>query len=89
MDIEVLFFGQLRDLTSVHGATVVLKGGARLAELMDRLGEEYGIAFRDKVSNVKGLRILINGREHTLLGGMEAPLADGDTLVLLPPIFGG
>jgi molybdopterin converting factor small subunit len=53
------------------------------------LGEEYGIAFRHEVNNIRRLQIMINGRQHTLLGGMEAPLKDGDTVVLLPPIAGG
>jgi molybdopterin converting factor small subunit len=57
--------------------------------LIDHLGEEYGIAFRQKMDSVRGLRILINGREYKLLGGMDAPLQDGNTVVFLPPIFGG
>jgi len=38
---------------------------------------------------IKGLRILIDGRDHTLLGGKEAPLNEGCTVVFLPPIAGG
>jgi len=89
MNIEVLFFGQLRELTAVNRRTAVVKDGARLADLIEHFGEEYGAAFRQQVDNIKGLRILINGREYTLLGGMEAPLKDGDTVAILPPIFGG
>lgn len=89
MNIEVLFFGQLRELTSANRMTAVVKDGASLADLIDHLGEEYGVAFRQKMDSVQGLRILINGREYKLLGGMDAPLQDGNTVVLLPPIFGG
>ena len=89
MNIEVLFFGQLRELTSSNRTTTALKDGASLADLIERLGEEYGTAFRKKMDSVQGLRILINGREYKLLGGMDAPLQDGNTVVLLPPIFGG
>ena len=89
MKIEVLFFGQLRELTAVHDSTFVIKDNARLVDLMEHLGEEYGAAFRQQVGSIKSLRILINGQEYMLLGGMEAPLKDGDTVVLLPPIFGG
>ncbi len=89
MNIEVLFFGQFRELTAVNRRTVTVKEGARLADMIENLSEEYGDAFRKQVDNARGLRILINGREYMLLGGREAPLKDGDTVVLLPPIFGG
>jgi MoaD family protein len=89
MNIEVLFFGQFRELTAVNRRTVTVEKRARLADLIQHLSEEYGDAFLQQVDNVRGLRILINGREYTLLGGREAPLKDGDTVVFLPPIFGG
>lgn len=89
MNIEVLFFGQFRELTAVNRRTVTVEQGDRLSELIEHLSKEYGTAFRQKISSTQGLRILINGREYTLLGGREAPLKDGDTVVLLPPIFGG
>lgn len=31
----------------------------------------------------------VNGVSAKRLGGMDAPLADGDTLTLMPPIAGG
>jgi MoaD family protein len=89
MNIEVLFFGQFRELTAVNRRTVIVEEGNRLADLIQHLGEEYGETFLQQVDNVRSLRILINGREYTLLGGREALLKDGDTVVFLPPIFGG
>ncbi len=85
----MLFFGQLRELTEVPRATTAVKDNASLADLMEKLGEVYGAAFRNKVESTQGLRILINGREYALLGGMAAPVKEGDTVVLLPPIAGG
>ena len=89
MNVEVLFFGQLRELAAVRQTTFVMKDGARLVDLIEHLGGKYGDAFRHEVNNVRHLQILINGQQHTFLGGMEAPLKDGDTVVFLPPIFGG
>ena len=89
MNIEVLFFGQLREITSVSRMDAVIKDGAVLADLIEYLSEKYGDAFRRKVGGIQGLRILINGREYYLLCGMEAPLEDENTVVLLPPIAGG
>jgi MoaD family protein len=89
VNVEILLFGQLRDLAAARQVTFVMSDGAKLGDLIKHLGEEYGDAFRHELSNMRRLQILINGQQHTFLGGMEAPLNDGDTVVLLPPIFGG
>ena len=89
MNIEAVFFGQLRELTGARERFAKLKEGARLVELFEYLGETFGPEFGDKISTVEGLHIMVNGREHTMLGGNEATLRDGDTVVFLPPIFGG
>ena len=89
MKIEVLFFGQLRELTEVTKSTAEIKENASLADLTDYLEKAYGADFRNQVSGTRGMRILVNGQEYTLLGGMETPLREGDTVVFMPPIFGG
>jgi sulfur-carrier protein len=89
MNIEVLFFGQLREITGVSRTGVVIDDNSRLADLVSQLSEQYGDTFREKVENIEGMRILINGREYYLLGRMKAPLSDGNTVVFLPPIAGG
>lgn len=89
MNIEVLFFGQIRELTGKHREEITIRESARLIDLIEQLTEQYGIAFSHEVNHIKGLRILISGREYGLLGGIGAPLKDGDTVVLLPPIAGG
>jgi MoaD family protein len=88
MKINVMFFGKLRDLTAIREGVCTIEG-PRLAELMEHLYREYGDEFHQAVNSIKGLRILINGREYGLLGGFDATLKDGDTVVLLPPIAGG
>jgi MoaD family protein len=89
MNIEVLFFGQLREITGVSRTSVVIDDNSRLADLVQYFSGQYGDAFREKVESIEGMRILINGREYYLLGRMEAPLSDGNTVVFLPPIAGG
>jgi MoaD family protein len=89
MNIEVLFFGKLREITGVSRTSVVIDDNSRLADLVSHLSGQYGDTFRERVENIEGMRILINGREYYLLGRMEAPLSDGNTVVFLPPIAGG
>ena len=89
MNIEVLFFGQLREITGVSRTSVVVDDNSRLADLVQYISGQYSDTFREKVESIEGIRILINGREYYLLGRMEAPLSDGNTVVFLPPIAGG
>jgi len=89
MYVEVLFFGQLRDIAGVRQKTVYIDEGARVIDLVDHLGEEYGDAFRDQVGHTQGLRIFISGREFWLSDATNQQLQDGDTIILLPPIAGG
>ena len=89
MNLDILLFGQLRELAGVSKTTVTMEEESRLSELVRRLGEMHGNAFSQKLNGIEGLRILINGYEYSLLDGMETHLKKGDTVVFLPPVFGG
>ncbi|MFC2070584.1 MoaD/ThiS family protein [Chloroflexota bacterium] len=89
MNIEVLFFGQIRELTEVRSTTIQIEDSASLDDLIKYLCRVYGDTFRTKVDSIQGLRILINGREYTQLGGLETLINNNDTIVFLPPIAGG
>ncbi|MDN5331995.1 MAG: sulfur-carrier protein [Tepidanaerobacteraceae bacterium] len=86
--VKVIFFGQLRTFTGTRERTISLEDSTDLSHLISRLNKEYG-NFEDQINSIKGLRILVNGREYELTGGLRTPLQDGDTVVFLPPIFGG
>ncbi len=89
MNVEVLLFGQLRELTGIRQEVISVGEGTRLTDLIEQLGGKYGTVFCEEVGRIEGLRILINGREYSLLDGMETQLKDKDTVVFLPPISGG
>jgi molybdopterin converting factor small subunit len=89
MRIDVLLFGQPRALAGTAQEVISVKKGTRLSDLIEVLGAKHGVAFSEEVRRTEGIRILINGREYDLLGGLAAPLNDKDTVVFLPLIFGG
>jgi len=89
MNVIVLYFGRLRELTEVREEKVAIEDNSSLAGLIEHAERRYGAEFLAAVNEIQGLRILINGREYTMLGGMDTVLNDGDTVVLLPPITGG
>jgi molybdopterin converting factor small subunit len=88
MNIEVLFFGKLREL-AVRRRVVSITDGARLIDLVDWLVKEYGADFREEINHKERWHFLINGRYYNPLDGMEVPLKDGAVVAMLPLLAGG
>lgn len=89
MEIVVLLFGKPRELAGTSQETITIEDSAVLKDLVKELGKRHGAALSREVRRKKGIRILVNGREYGLVGGMEAPLSHRDTVVFLPMMFGG
>jgi MoaE-MoaD fusion protein len=81
MRVQVLFFGQLKDLTGRSSETLPLADRATLSDVLQHYGEQFP-AIR-KLS--PSLALSIN-REYA---SQDAPLRDGDEVALLPPVSGG
>jgi molybdopterin converting factor small subunit len=88
MNIEVLFFGKLREL-AVRQRVISITDGARLGDLVDRLVKEYGADFGEEVNHQERWHFLLNGRFYNPSDGMEVTLKDGDAVVMLPMLAGG
>jgi len=89
MDLEVSFFGHLREISGIQKEKVTIEDGVDLSRLVERLGKIHSDQLSKEIKNIKLIRILINGREYKNLNEMETELKDGDVVVFLPPIFGG
>ncbi|ACI17493.1 molybdopterin converting factor subunit 1 [Coprothermobacter proteolyticus DSM 5265] len=89
MLVNVLYFGHLREATLKEKETLEVPSEATLATLIELLEQKYGPEYRNAMDAIKGLRILIDGRDSSILGGTDAPLKEGCTVVFLPPIAGG
>jgi len=89
MLVNVLYFGHLREATLQDKETIELPSGATVGTLIEFLEGKYGPEYRTAMDAIKGLRILIDGRDSSILGGTDAPLKEGCTVVFLPPIAGG
>ena len=88
MNVEVLFFGQFRELAT-RRQVLPLKDDARLVDLIKWLVKEYGDDFRKEISDAGRLHILINGQHCDLLDNTETVLKDSDVVAILPPATGG
>ncbi|WP_017538300.1 MULTISPECIES: MoaD/ThiS family protein [Nocardiopsis] len=90
MATEVRIPTIMRNLTD--GAKAVEGSGATLAELIDDLDRRHP-GLGDKLVQDGKLRrfvnIYLNDEDVRFLGGIEAQVADGDTVTVLPAVAGG
>jgi molybdopterin converting factor small subunit len=90
MAIEVRIPTILRTYTD--GAKAVEGQGGTLSQLIDDLeGNHPGI--KDRLIEDGDLRrfvnVYINDEDVRFIGGLDAPLSDGDQVVVLPAVAGG
>jgi molybdopterin synthase sulfur carrier subunit len=90
MAIEVRIPTILRSYTG--GAKSVEGAGDTLAGLFSDLESRHG-GLRDRLVDEAGLRrfinVYLNDEDVRFLGGLEAPVKDGDTVTVLPAVAGG
>jgi molybdopterin converting factor small subunit len=90
MAIEVRIPTILRTYTG--GAKVVEGSGTTLGELIKNLDAAHG-GIGDRLVDGEALRrfvnVYLNDEDVRFLGGLETPVADGDTVTVLPAVAGG
>jgi MoaD family protein len=90
MAIEVRIPTILRSYTG--GAKSVEGSGDTLASLIADLEERYG-GLQERLVDDSGLRrfvnVYLNDEDVRFLGGLDAPVRDGDTVTVLPAVAGG
>ena len=91
MAIEVRIPTILRSYTG--GAKVVEGTGDTLADLLSDLDSRFGGLRGRLVTDEGGLHrfvnVYINDEDVRFLGSLEAKLADGDSVTILPAVAGG
>jgi molybdopterin converting factor small subunit len=90
MAIEVRIPTILRSYTG--GAKSVQGQGDTLSAVLDDLESRHR-GLRDRLVDGSGLRkfvnVYLNDEDVRFLGGLEAPVKDGDTVTVLPAVAGG
>jgi molybdopterin synthase sulfur carrier subunit len=75
------------------GAAVVQADGSTLRELLKDLESRYPGITRNVVSGDGALHrfinVYVNDEDVRYLGSLETPVAEGDTVSLLPAVAGG
>ncbi len=94
MAIEVRIPTILRTYTG--GEKAVSADGASLSALIDDLEANHP-GLKDRLIDLKDgkpdlrrfVNVYINDEDVRFIGGLEAPLSDGDQVVVLPAVAGG
>ena len=94
MAVTIKFIGALRHISGKTELTINLKKGMALKDLLSKMGEEMPQlekTFSDQQPNdsTSNALILVNGREISVLNGLETKLSDGDEIVFVPVVHGG
>jgi MoaD family protein len=90
MAIEVRIPTILRSYTG--GEKAVDASGATLAELVDDLESNHP-GIKERLLEGEDLRrfvnVYVNDEDVRFAGGLQAPVSDGDQVVILPAVAGG
>ncbi len=64
--------------------------GDFINQFIDKYGKKIRKSFLDSYGNFEShVIILVNGRNHLFLEGLNTILNDGDEIVISPPLVGG
>ena len=94
MPLNIKFIGALRHISGKTQLTINFQENTSLKELLSNLSQEFPLlekTFTDQQLNDSrsNALILVNGREISVLNGLETRLNDGDEIVFVPVVHGG
>ena len=94
MPLNIKFIGALRHISGKTQLTVNFQESISLKALLSKLSQEFPSlekTFTDQQLNDSrsNALILVNGREISVLNGLETKLNDGDEIVFVPVVHGG
>ena len=94
MAIIVKFIGALRHASGATELALNSKREISMRELINNITEEMPALKRSLLDQQledprPNALILVNGREISVLNGLETNLKDGDEIVLVPVVHGG
>jgi molybdopterin converting factor small subunit len=95
MKVRVQYLGFIKNMLNKNEDHFELEDGASLSDLLNKLAEIHGAAFRKEVyepglKKIKtGFSVTINGQFIGQVGGLDAKLSDGDHVILMSLMTGG
>jgi len=92
--VTVRMVGVAKEAAGTPEETLTIPPNSNVSTILQTLIEKYGDTFRDAILDPStqtpvSTIILLNGVETGNLQGLDTPVADGDTIVLLSVTHGG
>jgi molybdopterin synthase sulfur carrier subunit len=92
MKVKIEVYGYLRDLVGWKSVELDLAEDSTIGQLLELLvnqkPEVKGLLFEE--GDLRSyLKVLVNGKDYRLLGGLKAKLKDGSIISIFPPVGGG
>ena len=95
MQVKVHYIGLIKSYTNTSQDEFTLSNGTLLSELLDKIAEDYGKQFKKEVYDPinKEMKtsfvVMVNGVLMDQLKGINTPLKEGDTIILMSLMTGG
>lgn len=94
MVLTIKFVGAMRHITGKTQLTLNYEKEISLKELLARISQETpalekSFSAQQMTDSPSDALILVNGREISVLNGLETKLCDGDEIVFVPVVHGG
>ena len=94
MAITVKFIGALRHVSGVDELALDGKENISVREMMNEITKEMSALKQSLIDQQledprPNALILVNGREISVLNGLETNLKNGDEIILVPVVHGG
>jgi molybdopterin converting factor small subunit len=95
MQVKVHYISLVKSYTNKSQDEITLSNDASVAQLLDRIAEMYGKQFTsevydpDKKEMKQTFVAMVNGVLMDQLKGVNTPLKDGDTIILMSLMTGG
>ena len=95
MQVKVHYIGLIKSYTNTSQDEFTLSNGTLLSELLDKIAEDYGKQFIKEVYDPtkKEMKasfvVMVNGVLMDQLKGINTPLKDDDTVILMSLMTGG
>jgi len=95
INVEVKFLGIFRQFSGGTRVLVKLEKPATVIKVIEKLTEDLSPAFKRALVDPEledprpNALIIVNGKEISVLQGLETKVEDGDEIVLVPVSHGG
>lgn len=92
--VIIKFIGPLRHVSGIGELALNFKGAVSIRGLMCEITRELPVLTQSLIDQQledprPNALIIVNGKEISVLNGLETKLQDGDEVVLVPVVHGG